>query len=67
MAVCDQEYVALASRWDNQWDVFVLDPRQGLIGQTPASTLAGAAGYQGWRRRWRITDQVAPRPRAQYC
>lgn len=36
----DHEYVVLVSHWDDGWDVFVLDPSQGLVGATKASTLA---------------------------
>ena len=33
-----QAYTALAWRWDGQWEVFVLDPGEGLIGSTTAAT-----------------------------
>lgn len=32
------EYTVLARRWSNRWDVFVLDPTEGLIGSTTAAT-----------------------------
>jgi hypothetical protein len=35
-----REYVVLVSRWDNGWDVFVLDPERGLVAATRAVTLA---------------------------
>jgi hypothetical protein len=32
----EPEYIALASPWNNRWEVFVLDPATGLIGVTQA-------------------------------
>jgi hypothetical protein len=29
-------YIVLASPWNNRWDVFVLDPANGLVGVTVA-------------------------------
>ena len=34
------EYTALARRWDGQWEVFVLDPAEGLVGSATAATFA---------------------------
>jgi hypothetical protein len=33
------EYVALASRWNGSWQVFVLDPEVGFLGMVNAATL----------------------------
>ena len=40
MAPRPPEYTALARRWDDQWDVFVRDPVEGLIGSATAATFA---------------------------
>jgi hypothetical protein len=34
------EYTALARRWDSQWEVFVLNPVEGLIGLATVATFA---------------------------
>ena len=40
MAVPRREYTVLVCHWGDQWDVFVLDPVEGLVGSTTASTYA---------------------------
>jgi hypothetical protein len=34
----DREYVALVSRWNRKWDIFLLDPVEGFIGSAVAAT-----------------------------
>jgi len=36
VAAPSREFTALASPWDGGWEVFVLDPVEGLIGSTQA-------------------------------
>ena len=60
----EREYAVLASHWGRHWDVFVLDPVEGLLGSTEAVTLAeveyAARRFLGQRlrrppRRFRLT------------
>ena len=40
MAAGDPEYAVLATRWDGHWQVFILDPAEGLLGTVDALTRA---------------------------
>ena len=40
MRVPNVEYTVLTHRFGDGWDVFVLDPTQGLIGSTSAPTFS---------------------------
>jgi hypothetical protein len=36
----DRDFTVLVSHWDGSWDVFVLDPVDGLLGAVQAATPA---------------------------
>lgn len=40
MPVPDRDFTVLVSHWDGSWDVFVLDPVDGLLGAAQAATPA---------------------------
>jgi hypothetical protein len=41
MTACVPEYVAVASPWDRQWEIFVLDATGDLVGRTRAVDMDG--------------------------
>jgi hypothetical protein len=55
-----QEYTALARRWDERWEVFVLDSVEGLIGTTTALT----SGDVEYAARALVARQLDRRGRA---